>query len=176
MNEGQSPSLALSASFSNFIPRRVVFSSARQLASNRFLRVRSNSYLTYTYSLCTLSKIFVIIMPNSEISRDELLEILEATTHAQLKTLRSLRKKSAPPADPDKKKGKSNMEIVQDILLAANGPLHINEIILKARLAFGVQLRRESLVSALTKKVLDQHTFRRTAPNTFDLLPRSPQL
>jgi hypothetical protein len=28
------------------------------------------------------------------------------------------------------------------------------------------------LVSALTKKVLDQNTFCRTAPNTFDLLKR----
>jgi hypothetical protein len=28
------------------------------------------------------------------------------------------------------------------------------------------------LVSALTKKVLDQNTFARTAPNTFDLLHR----
>jgi hypothetical protein len=114
-------------------------------------------------------------MPNSPISRDELLEILESAAHAQLKTLRSLRKHSASTAVHDKKKGKSNMDIVQDILLAAKGPLHINEIILKARLAFGVQLRRESLVSALTKKVLDRHTFQRTAPNTFDLLKRPPQ-
>jgi hypothetical protein len=68
------------------------------------------------------------------------------------------------------------MDIVQDILLAARGPLQINEILLKARLAFGVQLHRESLVSALTKKVLDQHTFRRTAPNTFDLLQRPTPL
>jgi hypothetical protein len=28
------------------------------------------------------------------------------------------------------------------------------------------------LVSALTKKVLDQNTYGRTAPNTFDLLSR----
>ena len=115
-------------------------------------------------------------MPNSSLSRDELLEILEVTAHAQFKTLRSLRKKSAPPADQVKNKGKSNMDIVQNILLAANGPLHINEIILKARLAFGVKLSRESLVSALTQKVLDEHSFKRTAPNTFDLLQRPPQL
>ena len=68
------------------------------------------------------------------------------------------------------------MDIVHDILQAAPGPLHIKEIILKARLAFGVQLHRESLVSALTKKVLDQHIFRRTAPNTFDLLQRPTPL
>jgi len=115
-------------------------------------------------------------MSNAPLSRDELLEILESTAHVQLKTLRSLRKKSAPPADHDKKKGKSNMDIVQDILLAARGPLQINEILLKARLAFGVQLHRESLVSALTQKALDQHTFRRTAPNTFDLLQRPTPL
>jgi hypothetical protein len=66
------------------------------------------------------------------------------------------------------------MDIVRDLLLAAAGPLHVKELILRARLAYGVQLRRESLVSALTKKVLDGQTFRRTAPNTFDLISRPP--
>ena len=102
------------------------------------------------------------------------MEILEHTAHAQLKTLRALRKKSGPPPELDQKKGKSNMDIVHDILLAAKGPLHIKEILLRARLAHGVKLSRESLVSALTKKVLDQRTFRRTAPNTFDLIPSAP--
>jgi len=112
-------------------------------------------------------------MQNSSITRDELLEILEKTAHAQLKTLRALRNKSDMPAEPDEKKGKSNMDIVRDILLASGGPLHIKEIILKAQMAHGVQLRRESLVSALTKKVLDRNIFCRTAPNTFDLIQRT---
>jgi hypothetical protein len=111
-------------------------------------------------------------MTNNPLSRDELLDILESTAQAQLKTLRSLRKKSAAPLEQDKKKGKSNMDIVHDILQAANGPLHIKDILLRARLAHGLKLSRESLVSALTKKVLDQRTFRRTAPNTFDLIQR----
>jgi hypothetical protein len=64
------------------------------------------------------------------------------------------------------------MDIVYDILVAAKGPLHINEIIQRAKKDHRRQLRRESMVSALTKKVLDQNTFTRTAPNTFDLLPR----
>jgi hypothetical protein len=34
----------------------------------------------------------------------------------------------------------------------------------------GVKLRRESIVSAMTKKVLDGHTFRRTGRNEFALL------
>ena len=110
-------------------------------------------------------------MPNSSLTREELLEILEHLASAQLKTLRALRKKADPPAERGQRKGLSNMDIVHEILRAAKGPLHIKEIILRARLAYGVKLSRESLVSALTKKVLDEHTFRRTAPNTFDLIP-----
>jgi len=64
------------------------------------------------------------------------------------------------------------MDIVYDILLAAKAPIHINDIIQRAKKDFHRHLHRESLVSALTKKVLDQNTFTRTAPNTFDLLQR----
>ena len=64
------------------------------------------------------------------------------------------------------------MDIVYDILLAAKGPLHITEILQRAKKDHHRPLRRESLVSALTKKVLDRQTFTRTAPNTFDLLQR----
>jgi len=64
------------------------------------------------------------------------------------------------------------MAIVYDILIAAKGPLHIQEIMERAQKDFHRQLHRESMVSALTKKVLDQNTFTRTAPNTFDLIQR----
>ena len=67
------------------------------------------------------------------------------------------------------------MDVVCDVLAAAPGPLHIDEIIQKAKQSYGVKLSRESMVSALTKKVLDQNTFCRTAPNTFDLINRSAQ-
>jgi hypothetical protein len=114
-------------------------------------------------------------MQNNPVSRDELLEILETVASVQLKTLRSLRRQPSSPPPTPSKRGKSNMNIVQDILQAAAGPLHINDILLQALQQHGVKLSRESLVSALTKKVLDQHTFRRTAPNTFDLLTRRAQ-
>jgi hypothetical protein len=114
-------------------------------------------------------------MQNNPVSRDELLEILETAARVHLKTLRSLRRKSPFPPSPDPKKGKSNMDIVKDLLQAAPGPLHINDILLQALQQYGVKLSRESLVSALTKKVLDQNTFVRTAPNTFDLLKRGVQ-
>ena len=58
------------------------------------------------------------------------------------------------------------------MLAAAKGPLHVDEIIRRAKQEHHPPLQRESLVSALTKKVLDQNTYRRTAPNTFDLLTR----
>jgi hypothetical protein len=106
------------------------------------------------------------------LTKDDLLEVLENTTLAQLRALRALRgpgTRKRPAAAPDRK---SNMQIIQEILLAAKGPLHINEIIQRAQRDHHRPLRRESLVSALTKKVLDQNTFCRTDPNTFDLLSR----
>ena len=106
------------------------------------------------------------------LTKNDLIEVLESSALAQLRALRSLRRAAQRPAVPPGAKRKSNMDIVYDILVAAKGPLHINEIILRAKRDHRRQLRRESLVSALTKKVLDQNTFGRTAPNTFDLLSR----
>ena len=106
------------------------------------------------------------------LTKYDLLEVLENSTLAQLRALRALRRsheRKRPPSEPGRQ---SNMDIVYDILVAAKGPLHINEIILRAKRDHRRQLRRESLVSALTKKVLDQNTYGRTAPNTFDLLSR----
>ena len=106
------------------------------------------------------------------LNKNDLLEILEKTSLAQLRALRTLRRAQQRQARPMTPQGKSNMDIVYDILAAAKGPMHINDIIQRAKQDYRRQLRRESLVSALTKKVLDQNTFTRTAPNTFDLLDR----
>ena len=106
------------------------------------------------------------------LTKNDLLEVLENATLSQLRALRALRRAAQrPPPQPGIER-KSNMEIVYDILLAAKTPLHINHIIQSAKNDYHRQLRRESLVSALTKKVLDQNTFARTAPNTFALLKR----
>lgn len=108
----------------------------------------------------------------AELSRDDFLDALEAAATGQLRALRALRpsprRRGPSPAD----KGKSNIAIVQDVLQSAGGPLHIHDILAQARARFGRSLSRESLVSALTKKVLDRHTFSRVGPNTFDLLHR----
>jgi hypothetical protein len=106
------------------------------------------------------------------LTKNDLIEVLESSALAQLRALRSLRRAAQRPAVPLGAKRKSNMDIVYDILLAAKGPLHITDILQRAKKDCHRPLRRESLVSALTKKVLDQNTFSRTAPNTFDLLKR----
>ena len=106
------------------------------------------------------------------LTKDDLIEILENSALAQLRALRSLRRAHQRPLAPAGAKRKSNMDIVYDILLAAKGPLHITEILQRAKKDHHRPLRRESLVSALTKKVLDRQTFTRTASNTFDLLQR----
>jgi HB1, ASXL, restriction endonuclease HTH domain len=63
------------------------------------------------------------------------------------------------------------MSIVEDILTEAAQPLHISTIIERAKNRFGESLDRESLVSALTKRVKRKDRFVRSAPNTFGLRP-----
>ena len=122
--------------------------------------------------LAILSTTFMNNHPKpSPLTRHDLLEILEETGHAQLRALRLLRgSKRGRPKGPAK--ALSNIDVVMDILTKEKGPLHLDEILRRAQQLHHRHIRRESLVSALTKKVLDHHTFTRTAPNTFDLLHR----
>lgn len=107
------------------------------------------------------------------LTRDELLDTLECMLEGQLRAVRSLRggrrRKEREPTPGGKK---SNTAIVEDLLTSEGGPLHINEIIARAKRDHGRELKRESIVSALTKKVLDRRTFCRTGRNEFDLLNR----
>ena len=107
--------------------------------------------------------------PAEALTRDQLLDVLKTTAHAQLRALRPAARRRGRPLG---QKGKSNIAIVEDLLKAAHGPLHIQDILTQAQQRFRRKLSRESLVSALTKKVLDGQTFVRTAPNTFDLAHR----
>jgi len=63
----------------------------------------------------------------------------------------------------------SNIEMSIDILQKAQRPLHISEIIAQVKTKYGVTLDRESLVSALVKKVHRRQGLSRTAPNTFEI-------
>jgi len=61
-------------------------------------------------------------------------------------------------------------DLASAVLKHARRPLHVNEIIARVKATHGVTLARESLVSSLTKKVLQHDRFIRTARNTFGLM------
>jgi hypothetical protein len=63
----------------------------------------------------------------------------------------------------------SNIEIVENILNSAGHPLHVSDILRMAEEQYRVQLNRDSIVSAILKKINAGQTFIRTAPNTFAL-------
>jgi hypothetical protein len=108
-------------------------------------------------------------------AREVILETLEAALEAQLRAVRRLRRGAAPkPSGKAREGGRSHISIVEDILRSAEAPLHISEIIARAQSRFALLLDRESLVSALTKRVARQDRFVRTAPNTFALRPLKP--
>lgn len=105
------------------------------------------------------------------LTRDDLLDVLEASLTAQLRVIRAFRRGAAGGTRRGPRAGrKSNMSIIEDILATAGQPLHINDIIMRAQRDHGVELKRESIVSALTKKVLDGNTFTRAGRNVFALV------
>ena len=63
----------------------------------------------------------------------------------------------------------SKIEIARNVLNGAGKPLHVTEIVQLAKKTYDVLLDRDSIVSAILKKVKAGKTFIRTAPNTFAL-------
>jgi hypothetical protein len=97
------------------------------------------------------------------------LSFYESLFSAQLRVVRQL--KSPKPKKRMRKEddGMSNMAMAMDILRRAQKPLHISEIITQVKTTYGVTLDRESLVSALVKKVHRRQGLFRSAPNTFEI-------
>lgn len=75
----------------------------------------------------------------------------------------------ALPAKAKRKKGLSQVDMAYDILAKSRAPLHVSELIARIEAAFAIRPDRESLVSALTKKVTRGDRFTRPAKNTFAL-------
>ena len=113
----------------------------------------------------------------SEEIRKVILETVETVLDAQLRAVRRLRRGEglAAQTTPGKtpRRSRSQMNIVENLLVEAGQPLHISAIIEQAKSRFNQVLDRESLVSALTKRVKRKDRFVRTGPNTFGL--RSPK-
>ena len=68
-----------------------------------------------------------------------------------------------------RQKRMSNLMIVEDVLNSVGHPLHVSDIIQMADQRYQVKLHRDSIVSAILKKINADQTFIRTAPNTFAL-------
>ena len=99
------------------------------------------------------------------------LEVMESMLKAGLRSVREqLSSMGREERNSTRKERKSNTKIVADILREAGHPLHIDEIIRIAGESRGVELHRESIVSALSKKLLEGKVFRRTGRNEFALL------
>jgi hypothetical protein len=96
------------------------------------------------------------------------LRAFELSLEAQLKAIKRLR--STPTHQPkNKAKGMSQIDMVYDILRRSGKPLHVSDIIERVEKIHGQRLDRESIVSALVKKVTRNDRFVRTDKNVFGL-------
>jgi len=99
-------------------------------------------------------------------------KLQEELLKAQLGVIRNYLRSTEPDEHERKSsqsKSLSHISIITDVLSAAGSPLHVSEIIRLVNEQYGISLDRESVVSALTKKVKKGVTFIRTGPNIFGL-------
>ncbi len=96
---------------------------------------------------------------------DKLLEFQKELLQSQLKVVYRYQKQS--PQFKKQPKRTSKLEIVENILASSDQPLHVSKIIQIAKHDYNVILERDSIVSALVKKIKAGVRFVRVAPNTF---------
>jgi hypothetical protein len=103
--------------------------------------------------------------------RDAVLETTEAVLEAQLRAVRALRRgePSAKRSGEPRVRGRSQVDMAFDIL-HSSGPLHVKVLIERIAERFGTQVDRESLVSALSKRVAREDRFCRVGRNVFDVI------
>lgn len=99
-----------------------------------------------------------------------ILDTIEASLAAQLRAVRRLRSGNDDTKPRRRKKGMSQVDMAYDILRRVKTPLHVSEIIARIEQVHGQRVDRESLVSALVKKVQRQDRFARTDKNVFGLI------
>jgi hypothetical protein len=104
------------------------------------------------------------------IIKNTILNTIEASLEAQLRAVRRLKagEHDAKPRSP--RKGMSQVDMAYDILKRAGVPLHVSEIIARIEQVHGRYVDRESLASALIKKVQRRNRFLRSDKNVFGLI------
>ena len=98
-------------------------------------------------------------------------QLQESLLKEQLKVVRRFLRggEVVEKSQQSKEKGMSNICIAENVLREASKPLHVTEIIKRAKSDYQTVIERESIVSAITKKVKKGDTFIWVAPNTFAL-------
>ncbi len=101
----------------------------------------------------------------------EILTFYEALVRAQLNVIKQFRKRlGLKEIETAKEKRMSQMDIVYNILTKSQSPLHVDDIIAVAQATFDIKLDKESVVSALAKRIKRHDRFIKTAPNTYALI------
>jgi hypothetical protein len=97
-------------------------------------------------------------------------KLQESLLKSQLTTIREFLRRGEEPTFKPRKSARSQMSIIYDILKNSPTPLHVSEILARAKDEFNVDLDRESVVSAMSKKVKSGRMFTRVGPNMFTIL------
>lgn len=104
---------------------------------------------------------------------ETVLEAIAVSLEAQLRAVRRLQSATKPSRQKTRGadvEGRSQVDLVFDILTRSGRELHISEIIERVQKTHRVELDRESIVSALTKKVQRGDRFTRVDRNVFGLI------
>jgi hypothetical protein len=104
------------------------------------------------------------------IIKNTILNTIEASLAAQLRAVRRLKTGEKDAKSRSPRKGMSQVDMAYDILKRAGAPLHVSEIIARIGQVHGRHVDRESLASALIKKVQRRNRFVRSDKNVFGLL------
>lgn len=104
--------------------------------------------------------------------QETVLNAIATSLEAQLRAVRRLQQAVPRPAAKKRGESMSQTDLVHDILTRAGRELHISEIIERVEKVHRVQLDRESIVSALTKKVRRGDRFTRPDRNVFGLIAK----
>lgn len=111
-------------------------------------------------------------MPRKPEAKPDVLQVIDNVLSAALREVRRARARGPAPSPRTRaSKSTSNVNVCQDILTQAGRPLHISAL-LEALERRGVRTTRDSLVSALSKRIAPRGPFVRTAGNTFGLAGR----
>lgn len=112
-------------------------------------------------------------MEHSQDSSAAILAVIDNMLSAALREVRRARALGPVPVEPkrDRDKSRSNTERCLDVLVKVARPLHVTALV-DALGRDGVKTSRDSLVSALSKRLAPHGPFVRTAANTFGLAGR----